>query len=160
MDGMTARWQESIRSALIARDVRERAFEPFIRDYSRLAHHANQLRQRNLALVDAASGASRATTAANQDQNRASLGGGGQDELGRVSLASGRRSGPTLSHVLTAMRAPPLQPSGPDRCPHRSNHPPRVRTGPRALRTLGRVQTPIAALAALAHPQRAIAPVG
>ncbi|KAG0656266.1 hypothetical protein C6P46_000334 [Rhodotorula mucilaginosa] len=78
---MTARWQESIRSALIARDVRERAFEPFIRDYSRLAHHANQLRQRNLALVDAASGASRATTAANQDQNRASLGGGGQDEL-------------------------------------------------------------------------------
>ncbi|KWU42970.1 autophagy protein 16, partial [Rhodotorula sp. JG-1b] len=54
-------WQEAIRSALIARDVRERAFEPFIRDYSRLAHHANQLRQRNLALVEAASGASEAT---------------------------------------------------------------------------------------------------
>ncbi|GAA5882314.1 hypothetical protein JCM3774_005506 [Rhodotorula dairenensis] len=51
---MAARWQESIKSALIARNVRERAYEPMIRDYATLAHHANQLRQRNFALVSAA----------------------------------------------------------------------------------------------------------
>ncbi|GAA5985898.1 hypothetical protein JCM10908_006325 [Rhodotorula pacifica] len=54
---MSVAWQDSIRSALLARDVRERAFEPMIRDYSRLAHHARQLHERNLALVDAATGA-------------------------------------------------------------------------------------------------------
>ncbi|GAA6020756.1 hypothetical protein JCM8202_004567 [Rhodotorula sphaerocarpa] len=63
-----ATWAESVRSALVARDARDRAFEPFFSDYGRLARHAALLHDRTAAVLDAASKAPSAPASSDRAQ--------------------------------------------------------------------------------------------
>lgn len=63
-----ATWAESVRSALVARDARDRAFEPFFSDYGRLARHAALLHERTAAVLHAASKAPSAPASSDRAQ--------------------------------------------------------------------------------------------
>ncbi|GAA6012234.1 hypothetical protein JCM10207_002772 [Rhodosporidiobolus poonsookiae] len=80
-------WQEHIRQSLLARDQREQALSPLITHFSRLAHHSAQLKDRNRALLNAAT-----TARATGGGGGAAGAGAGADNPVRLALISSLES--------------------------------------------------------------------